>query len=81
MAVAAVVAFHWTRGAWAVFVLAGAGIIGFAVPWTRDAAATDESGMFVVGLLLLLAGGGLGLTLLLALTNAVTSRRQSRRNR
>jgi hypothetical protein len=55
-------------------VLAAAAIIGFAVPWALDAAATDDSGLWVVGLLLVLAGGGLGLVVLLSVSAAVTSR-------
>ncbi len=71
IAVAAVVAYLVTRGWWAVFVLAAAGVMGFAVPWTQDAAATDESGLYVVGLVFLVIGGGIGLTVVLAITAAV----------
>lgn len=69
--IAAVLAYLWTRGTWAVFLLAAAGVVGFAVPWTRDAAAADDSGLFVVGLLFLLVGGGVVLTTLLAITATV----------
>jgi hypothetical protein len=54
-------------------VLSAAAIIGFAVPWALDAATTDDSGLWVVGLLFLLVGGGLGLVVLLSITGAVTS--------
>jgi hypothetical protein len=59
-----------------VFVLAIAADIGVAVPWAVDA-SSDETGMWVVGLFLLLVGGCLGLTTLLAVTNAVTGSRRS----
>ena len=78
IAAAAVLAQFWVRGVWAIFVLAAAADIGFAVPWTVDAASTDDSGLFVVGLLLLLVGGGVGLVVLLAVTAAVTPRRSPR---
>lgn len=73
VAAAAVVAYLWVRGGWAIFLLAAAGVIGFAVPWTLDAASTDESGLFVVGLVFLLVGGGIGLVIVLALTAAVSA--------
>lgn len=73
IAVGAVVAYLWVREPWGVPVLAAGGILGFAVPWTVDAAATDDSGLFVVGLLLLLVGGGVGLTVLLGVTAALAS--------
>ena len=44
IAVAAVLAYVWVRGVWAIFVLAAAAIIGFAVPWTLDAASNDDTG-------------------------------------
>lgn len=71
IAVAAVVAQLWARTPWGVLVLAPAAIIGFAVPWTMDAAATDDSGLFVVGLILLVIGGGVGLSFLVGATAAV----------
>ncbi len=78
IATAAVLAHLSVRGVWAIFVLAAAAIIGFAVPWALDAAATDDSGLWVVGLLFLLVGGGLGLVVLLSISAAVTSRFPSR---
>ncbi len=73
---AAVLAFLRAPGAWAVVVLAGAAVLGVAVPWAVDAASSDESGLWVVGLVLLVGGGGTALLVLLALTAAVTSRRR-----
>lgn len=55
----------------AIFVLAIAADIGFAVPWAVDASSYD-SGLWVVGLFFLVVGSGLGLTVLLAITSAVT---------
>jgi hypothetical protein len=81
IAAAAVLAYLRVRGVWAIFVLAAAANIGFAVPWTLDAASTDDSGLFVVGLLALLVGGGMGLTVLLAITAAVATRHPRRPRR
>jgi len=78
VAAAAVLAYLWVRSVWAIFVLAAAANIGFAVPWTLHAASTDDSGLFVVGLLFLLVGGGSGLMVLLAVTDAVATRRLPR---
>jgi peptidoglycan/LPS O-acetylase OafA/YrhL len=75
VAAAAVAAQLWVRGVWSVFVLAVAATIGFAVPWTADAAASDDSGLFVIGLLFLLIGGTTGLVVVLAITHAVDVRR------
>ena len=75
---AAVLAYLWVPGVWAIFVLAAAAVIGFAVPWALDAAATDESGLWVVGLLFLLVGGGLGLLAVLTITAVAAARRRPR---
>ena len=56
--------------------LAIAADIGLAVPWAMDA-SSDDTGMWVVGLLFLVVGGGAGLAVLLAVTNAVTGSRRS----
>jgi hypothetical protein len=72
LAAAAVLAYIWVRTVWAIFVLAAAAVIGFAVPWALDAASTDDSGLWVVGLLFLLVGGGSGLLVLLAVSAAAT---------
>ncbi|WP_104106167.1 hypothetical protein [Nocardioides sp. 616] len=80
--VAATLALLWVRpagadrsGRGAVPVLSAAAVVGFAVPWAVDAATSDDSGLWVVGLLFLLVGGGLGLTVLLGIA-AVASRRR-----
>lgn len=78
IATAAVLTHLWVRGVWAIFVLSAAAVTGFAVPWALDASATDDSGLWVVGLLFLLVGGGLGLAVLLAIIGAVASRRPLR---
>jgi hypothetical protein len=70
IAAAAVLALLWARSASAILVLAAAAVTGFAVPWAVDAASTDDTGLWVVGLLLLVVGGGVGLVVLLAVTAA-----------
>lgn len=75
---AAVLVQLWVRGVWAIFVLAAAADIGFAVPWALDAATADDSGLWVVGLLFLLVGGGIGLVVVLAVSAAAASRRPPR---
>jgi hypothetical protein len=55
----------------AVFILAIAAVIGFAVPWAVSASSEDDSGLWVVGLVFLLVGGGVGLIVLLAVISAV----------
>lgn len=77
IAAAAVIVHLWVRGRWAVLVLTAAAVLGFAVPWTAHAAATDDSGLFVVGLFFLLVGGGTGLVLLLTLAEAIAPRRRT----
>jgi hypothetical protein len=75
---AAVLAYLWAPSVWAIFVLAAAADIGFAVPWARNAASTDESGLWVVGLLFLLVGSGLGLLAVLTVTALAHAHRRSR---
>jgi hypothetical protein len=79
IAAGSVLAYLGIRGVWAIFVLAAAAVIGFSMPWAMDAASTDSSGLWVVGLLLLLLGGGTGLVVLLAVTAALASRVRPRR--
>lgn len=74
VALASVAAYLWVRGWAAVLVLPAAAVIGFAVPWTVHAASTDDSGLFVVGLLMLLVGGGGALAALLGITAAIAGR-------
>ena len=73
MAAGAVMAYLRVRTVRAIFVLALAAVIGFAVPWVLDAASTDDSGLWIVGLLFLLVGGASGLLVLLTLS-AVAAR-------
>lgn len=74
---AAVLAQLWVRSVWSIFVLAAAATVGFAVPWALNAASTDDSGLWVVGLLFLVAGGGGGLVVLLAVTAAAAKGRRA----
>lgn len=74
IAVGAVLAYLSVRSVWAIFVLAAAADIGVAVPWALHAASTDDTGLWVVGLVFLLVGGGSGLVALLAVSAAVASR-------
>ena len=73
---AAILAYLWAPSVWAVFVLAAAADIGFAIPWALNAASTDDSGLWVVGLLFLLVGTGLGLLAVLTITAVVAARRR-----
>ena len=62
------------------FVLAGAAATGFAVPWALDASG-DDTGLWLVGLIMLAVGGGLGLTVVLLVTDVlVTSERTPTRD-
>ena len=74
IAAAAVVAYVWVRGTWGIFVLAASAVVGFAWPWALDAGATDDSGLWIVGLLFLLVGGGVALVALLAVVAAIDRR-------
>ncbi|WP_110180981.1 hypothetical protein [Nocardioides solisilvae] len=80
VAIGAVAAMLALRGrgvvrAGAVPVLTAAALGGFALPWSVHAAATDDSGLWAVGLFFLLVGGGLGLVTLLTVTAALAGRR------
>jgi len=70
IAAACVLAHLRVRGTGAIFVLAAAAVIGFAVPFAQDAASTDDSGLWVVGLFLVVVGGGIGLVVLMAVSAA-----------
>ena len=74
----AVLAQVWHRASAMVVPLAAAAIIGFSVPWTVRAVATDDTGLFVVGLMMLLVGGGVALAVLLTITGAVLRRLPTR---
>lgn len=69
--VGAVLAQVLLRSTAMVAPLAAAAVVGFAVPWTMSAASTDDSGLFVVGAVMLLVGGFIALAALLAVTGAV----------
>lgn len=58
-----------------VLLLAAAATVGFAVPWAAYASSSDDSGLWVVGLVLLLAGSFLGLMLVLTVASLVRRRR------
>ncbi len=51
--------------------LAAAATVGFAVPWGVYAASTDDSGLWAVGLVLLLAGVLIGLVVVLTVAERV----------
>lgn len=65
---AAVVAYLVARRG--LVLLAFAGALGVAVPWSIDAAASDESGLWGVGLIMIVIGGTVALTVLLAVASA-----------
>ena len=54
-----------------VVLLAAAATVGFAVPWGVYAASTDDSGLWAVGLVLLLAGAFVGLVVVLTVAQRV----------
>jgi peptidoglycan/LPS O-acetylase OafA/YrhL len=66
---ATVLAYLRVRTTAAVFVMAAAAAVGFAAPWSWDA-ADDDTGLWMVGLIFLSIGAGLGLTFVLAVTHA-----------
>lgn len=88
IATAAVLAQLWVRRAkfaedWifralAVVLLAGSAAIGFVVPWTQDAASDPTAdGLYMIGAFFFLVGGGAGLGVLLAVTDAVAGPRRA----
>ncbi len=72
VAVGSIVALVWVRRG--AVLLAGAAAVGFAIPWAADAASTDESGLWAVGLVMLLGGAFVGLVVLLTASEAVLRR-------
>jgi hypothetical protein len=70
VAAGAVAAFLRSRRFWSMFVIVPATLVGFAIPWGLDA-ASDETGMWVVGLVYLVVGGGIGLGSLLVLVGGI----------
>jgi hypothetical protein len=75
IAVAAVAAYLLVRRIAAIFTLAPAAVLGFAIAWGQDAATTDDSGLWVIGLGMILVGGTGALLALLAVTAAVAGTR------
>jgi hypothetical protein len=73
---AAVLTHLWVRQPAGVWLLAAAADVGLAVPWAVDAASSDESGLWVAGLVLLLGGGGVALLTVLALTQLAVGLRR-----
>lgn len=71
LAVGSFVAYGLVRRVAAVLPLAAAGALGFAVPWAVNAARTDDSGLWVVGLVLLLGGAAAGLLVVLGVAALV----------
>lgn len=49
-----------------------------AVPWAWRAATSDETGLWLVGLLFLVVGVGLGLALVVGITVGIADRRRGR---
>ena len=76
LVVAAVAGYLLVRRVAAIFTIAGAAVLGFAIPWGWDAASTDESGLWVVGLGMILIGGTGALMTLLAITSAFAGTRR-----
>src|SRR5689334_8406408 len=68
---ATIVAWIAVRRTWAIFVLPAAAAFGFAVPWSIDAGGTDDTGLWVVGLFLITAGGSVALMTVTALASVV----------
>ncbi|WP_375483421.1 hypothetical protein [uncultured Jatrophihabitans sp.] len=66
---AAVLAYWRAPRALAIPVLAIAADGGFAVPWSIDASSGDETGLWVVGLVLLVLGGCVALGSVLSVTH------------
>ena len=67
--VAGVLALIWARRG--AVLLAAAATVGFAVPWGVHAASTDDSGLWAVGLVMLLVGAFVGLVVLLTVVQLV----------
>lgn len=74
VALATVAAYRLIRTPYAIPFIVLAADVGFAVPWGIDA-SSDETGLWVVGLMTLLVGGGFGLTVVAGLTAMLTPRR------
>ncbi|MFL6105410.1 MAG: hypothetical protein ACJ72L_00505 [Marmoricola sp.] len=77
VAVAAAAAYRFLRMPFAIGPIVLAADIGFAIPWAVDASSSDETGLWAVGLIMLLVGGAIGLTFVVGLTAILTPRRPS----
>jgi peptidoglycan/LPS O-acetylase OafA/YrhL len=75
---AAVVALAWARRG--AVLLAAAATVGFAIPWGVHAGSTDETGLWVVGLMMLLGGSFVGLVVVLTVCQLVLRRVLSSRS-
>ena len=60
-------------------VAAAAATVAFTAAWTADAAASDDSGLFLVGAVLVFAGMAAGSTVVALLTRAARRPRPARR--
>jgi len=77
---ASTAAFAYLRRVWLLAVIPVVAVVGFAVPWAVWA-SRDETGLWMVGLILLLVGGVLGLTAWLAVGYAVVETVRAARRR
>ncbi|BDH57272.1 hypothetical protein MTP03_22110 [Tsukamurella sp. PLM1] len=77
---AATVAFLYLRHVWLLAVIPAVAVLGFAVPWAAWA-SQDSTGLWLVGLILLVGGGMMGLTVWLALVFAASEIARTRRAR
>jgi hypothetical protein len=75
LGVAAAIAYRLLRTPFVIPFVVLAADIGFAIPWGIDA-SSDETGLWAVGLVMLLIGGGFGLTVIVGLTAMLTPRRR-----
>lgn len=67
LVVGVVAAYLHTRHLLAIVFFPIASIIGFLIPWSVHASSEDETGMWVVGQLMILVGGTLGLFLVMCI--------------
>ncbi len=72
VALATALAWRFLRTPGALFLLPCAAVLGFALPWAVDAAQTDDTGLWVVGLGMILIGGTAALVIVLAILSAFT---------
>ncbi|MEV6280447.1 hypothetical protein [Nocardia sp. NPDC051832] len=77
--VASIVVFLYLRRPSTIPVVAAVAVVGFAIPWATQA-STDSTGLWAVGLMFLLIGGGLGLVSVLAVVHLLRILLHSVRN-